>query len=177
MHMLYSLCGRRAGLALAALLIGVMAGGPAWSQAVGPGNWTAKAPMPAIRGEVEAVVFENKLYAIGGNVASNAVARNEVYDPATDRWVTRAPMPAARDHLGLGLVNGKIYTFGGFVKTIHEGATTDVFEYTPATDYLALARTAQVAARLGRHGRGQRQDPCVRRPRARQGHHHHPFGL
>ena len=134
MHVLYSLGGRRAGLALAALVIGLTAGGPAWSQAVGPGNWTAKAPMPAIRGEVEAVVFENKLYAIGGNVASNAVPRNEVYDPATDRWLARAPMPVARDHLGLALVNGKIYTFGGFVKTIHEGASIDVFEYTPATD-------------------------------------------
>ena len=93
MHVLCSPCGRRAGLALAALVIGLAAGSPAQSQAVGPGNWTAKAPMPAVRGEVGAVVFENKLYAIGGNVASNAVPRNEVYPTASVRIRTRRGPP------------------------------------------------------------------------------------
>jgi hypothetical protein len=125
----------RAVAALGAVLVALSAGAPARAQAVGPGTWTAKAPMPeGVRGEVAAVVFENKLYAIGGNVDNNAVARNEVYDPATDRWRSLAPMPVARDHLGLALVNGKIYTFGGFVKTVHEGAGTDVFEYDPASN-------------------------------------------
>ena len=125
----------RAVVALGAVLIALSAVAPARAQSVGPGTWTTKAPMPeGVRGEVAAVVFENKLYAIGGNVASNAVPRNEVYDPATDRWRSLAPMPVARDHLGLALVNGKIYTFGGFVKTVHEGAGTDVFEYDPATN-------------------------------------------
>ncbi len=67
--------------------------------------------MPAIRGEVEAVVFENKLYAIGGNVANNAVPRNEVYDPATDRWRharsdagrPRSPRPRAGERQDLYL--------------------------------------------------------------------------
>src|SRR6202790_3846296 len=121
-----------AGMALGAVVIGLSFGSPARS--VSPGTWTAKAPMPAVRGEVAAVVFENKLYAIGGNVAGSAVPRNEEYDPATDRWRARAPMPVARDHLGLAVVNGKIYTFGGFVKSVHAGAGTDVFEYDPATD-------------------------------------------
>src|ERR1700676_5567413 len=123
-----------AALMLGAALIGLSLAAPARSQTASPGAWTVKAPMPAVRGEVAAVVLANKLYAIGGNVAGNAVARNEVYDPATDRWRTLAPMPLARDHLGLAVVNGKIYTFGGFVKTVHEGAGTDVFEYDPATD-------------------------------------------
>src|SRR5438552_538508 len=107
-----SIVAWRAGMALAALVVGLSAVGPAWSQS---GTWTMKASMPAVRGEVAAAVFENKLYAIGGNVDGNAVPRNEVYDPATDRWRTLAPMPFARDHLGLALVNGRIYTFGGFV--------------------------------------------------------------
>src|SRR5207302_5392785 len=37
-------------------------------------------------------------------------------------------------HVGVALVNNKIYTFGGFVKSVHSGAGTDVFEYDPATD-------------------------------------------
>src|SRR5882757_7970263 len=122
----------RAGVALGVLLVGLSAGSPAQAQSAG--TWTAKAPMPALRGEVAAAVFQNKLYAIGGNVAGNAVPRNEEYDPATDRWRARAPMPLGRDHLGVALVNGKIYTFGGFVKTIHEGASIDVLEYNPAAD-------------------------------------------
>jgi N-acetylneuraminic acid mutarotase len=104
-----------------------------------PGTWTVKAPMPAVRGEVAAVTYQDKLYAIGGNAnsssgSSSAVPRNEVYDPATNSWRELAPMPIARDHLGLALVNGKIYTFGGFTKSVHENAGTDVFEYDPATN-------------------------------------------
>jgi N-acetylneuraminic acid mutarotase len=131
MHSFRSITAWRVGMALGALAIGLSAS-PAWSQS---GTWIMKAPMPAgVRGEVAAVVYQNKLYAIGGNVASNAVPRNEVYDPATDSWRVLAPTPVARDHLGLALVNGRIYTFGGFVKTVHDGAGTDVFEYDPAAD-------------------------------------------
>ena len=91
----------RAGMALAAIVVGLGAGTPARSQS-GPGTWTMKAPMPGgVRGEVAAVVFNNKLYAIGGNVASNAVPRNEEYDPATDHWRERAPLPKGLSHVGL----------------------------------------------------------------------------
>jgi N-acetylneuraminic acid mutarotase len=124
-----------AGMALAAILVGLSVGAPARSESGPPGTWSMKAPMPGgVRGEVSAVVFNNKLYAVGGNVASNAVPRNEEYDPATDHWRTLAPMPFARDHLGIAVLNGKIYTFGGFVKTVHSGAGTDVFEYDIASD-------------------------------------------
>ena len=125
----------RAGMALGAILIGLGAGVPARAQSSPPGTWTMKAPLPeGVRGEVSAVVSDNKLYAVGGNVASNAVPRNEEYDPATDHWRELAPMPFARDHLGIAVLNGKIYTFGGFVKTVHQGAGTDVFEYDIATN-------------------------------------------
>src|SRR5580700_9615369 len=82
MNSLRPIMAWRAAAALGGVLIALSAGTPVRAQAVGPGTWTAKAPMPeGVRGEVAAVVFENKLYAIGGNVDSNAVARNEVYDP------------------------------------------------------------------------------------------------
>ena len=93
-----------------------------------------KAPMPeGVRGEVAGIVYQNKLYAIGGNVATNAVPRNEVYDPATDKWRSLPPMPVARDHLGLALVNGKIYTFGGFVEQ-NRCPHSKCFVYDTATD-------------------------------------------
>src|SRR5579871_2127708 len=56
-----------------------------------PGAWTLKAPMPQARAEVAAVVVDNKLYVLGGNVDNAAVPGNAEYDPATDRWRERAP--------------------------------------------------------------------------------------
>ncbi|HEY7299838.1 MAG TPA: hypothetical protein VH684_18175 [Xanthobacteraceae bacterium] len=125
----------RAGLALGAILIGLGMAIPAQSQSAPPGTWAVKAPMPGgVRGEVAAVVVDGKLYAVGGNVGGNSVPRNEVYDPATGGWRELAPMPVAHDHIGLAALNGKIYTFGGFVKTVHQGASTDVFEYDIASN-------------------------------------------
>jgi N-acetylneuraminic acid mutarotase len=129
-----STLARQAGLALGAAILALGAAVSSHAQVL-PGTWTMKAPMPAgVRGEVAGAVYQDKFYAIGGNVAGNAVPRNEVYDPATNSWRELAPMPIARDHLGLAVVNGKIYTFGGFTKTVHENAGTDVFEYDPATN-------------------------------------------
>ncbi|HEY7662663.1 MAG TPA: kelch repeat-containing protein, partial [Xanthobacteraceae bacterium] len=75
------------------------------------GSWVQKTPMPAVRGEVAAAAVGGKLYALGGSVAGKAVARNEEYDPATDRWRERAPLPQARDHLGVAVLDGKILAF------------------------------------------------------------------
>ena len=99
-----------------------------------PGTWTQKAPMPAVRGEVAAAAVGDKLFALGGGVAGKAVARNEEYDPASDRWRERAPLPQPRDHLGVAAHDGKIYTFGGFTSSVHQGAGDVVFEYDPAND-------------------------------------------
>src|ERR1700741_3997543 len=125
----------RAGLALGLMVVLAAGSAPAQAQSNPLGTWTAKAPMAqGVRGEVASVVYQGKLYALGGNVGGHAVGRNEEYDPLTDRWRAGAPMPVGRDHLGVAVFNGKIYTFGGFVQSTHEGAGTDVFEYDPATD-------------------------------------------
>jgi N-acetylneuraminic acid mutarotase len=114
----------------------VLAAAPAHAQsASSPGVWTQKTPMPALRGEVAAAVVGDKLYALGGSVNRQAVARNEEYDPATDRWRERAPLPQPRDHLGVAVLDGKIYAFGGFTSSVHQGSTNVVFEYNPATDF------------------------------------------
>jgi N-acetylneuraminic acid mutarotase len=125
---------RRSAIALGAALVGLWAALPAQAQTL-VGAWTVKAPIASgKRGEVAAVAYQDKLYAMGGNVDGNAVPRNDVYDPATNSWRDIAPMPIARDHLGIALLNGKIYTFGGFTKTVHMNAGTDVFQYDPASN-------------------------------------------
>jgi len=134
MKLVSSMFSPRNAMMLGATLIAVAASAPVQAELLA-GTWAVKAPMgEGVRGEVAAVAYQDKLYAIGGNVNGNSVPRNEVYDPATNTWRSLAPMPIARDHLGLALVNGKIYTFGGFTKSVHENAGTDVFEYDPASN-------------------------------------------
>src|SRR5258708_24379789 len=99
-----------------------------------PGTWTQKTPMPAVRGEVAAAAVGDKLFALGGGVAGKAVARNEEYDPASDRWRERAPLPQPREHLGVAAHAGKIYTFGGFTSSVHQGAGALGVQYSPADD-------------------------------------------
>ncbi len=140
------------------------------------GTWTQKAPMPAVRGEVAAAAVGDKLFALGGGVAGKAVARNEEYDPASDRWQERAPLPQPRDHLGVAAHDGKIYTFGGFTSSVHQGAGDVVFEYDPANDrWRTLAPMKAPRAAVGvavlagkihvipRQGRGAKQRRCRRR--------------
>ena len=128
-------------VSVACLASGVVAGivalaAPAHPQGASPpGTWMPQTSMPALRGEVAAAVVGDKLYALGGAVNRQAVARNEEYDPATDRWRERAPLPQPRDHLGVAVVNGKIYTFGGFTSSVHQGSGDVVFEYNPASDF------------------------------------------
>src|SRR5262245_58564121 len=105
-------------LVFAAELIVAPLGAVAQSPA---GKWAQKAPMPAVRGEVAAAAVGDKLFALGGGVAGKAVARNEEYDPASDRWRERAPLPQARDHLGATGNNAKIYTCGGLPASVHPG--------------------------------------------------------
>ncbi|MCF7757963.1 hypothetical protein KQ941_26325 [Paenibacillus xylanexedens] len=55
-------------------------------------TWTVKADMPTARAGLTAVVYNNKIYAIGGyyNVGTSVLRTNkvEVYDPSTDSWTT-----------------------------------------------------------------------------------------
>ena len=89
-------------------------------------NWTIKKPMPTPRAFFAIIVYQNKIYCIGGNAGPTGV--NEVYNPATDTWQTKAPMPTARYGLQGNVVNGKIYLIGGYPS----GPINEV--YDPATD-------------------------------------------
>src|SRR3982074_3675591 len=82
---------------------------PALSQnATTPGEWMAKAPMPAIRNEVAAVAVHGKLHVLGGSIGGGQydLTRNEEYDPSTDRWRARAALPRGANHMNAVAVNG-----------------------------------------------------------------------
>ncbi len=100
------------------------------------GNWATKKTMLTPRGAHVAVVFEGKIYAMGGANGGSAMAVNEVYDPATDQWTRLAPMPTPREHLAAAVIDSLIYVVGGrrssFIGMLDNLARLEA--YSPATN-------------------------------------------
>ncbi len=84
--------------------------------------WIQKADMAFPRGEHANVVYNNKIYVLGG-ISNHATGPNqmEVYDPATDTWTPEGALPPNRyrHHItaGSSLYNGprgpEIWICGG----------------------------------------------------------------
>lgn len=109
------------------------------------GTWTFRTSMPTPRYNFATVAYQNKIYCIGGYIASDSsrigTARtgvNEVYDPVTNTWETKTSMPTPRSDLQAIVVNGKIYLMGGFItnRTSPSGYSTTALNevYDPETD-------------------------------------------
>ena len=84
--------------------------------------WRKDAPIPPgrRRGSAGAVVHDDKIYLVGGNVGGHgphatAVAWFDVFDPATGTWTALRdrPAPHARDHFQAAVVNEKLVVIGG----------------------------------------------------------------
>ncbi len=97
-------------------------------------TWVFRADMPTPRAVFAIVVYQNKIYCIGGKTSSGYTGVNEVYDPATNTWENKTAMPTARAFLQANVVNGKIYLIGGDGLD-EEYSFLNVNEvYDPATD-------------------------------------------
>ena len=122
-----------------------------WEYTPATDTWRELAPMPTKRGGGIALVYDNKIWVIGGagfhplqaedisiaaGVPHRTVNTVEVFDPATGKWETKASMNIPRNHLAGGVVNGRIYVMGGRLGSSFVGAssTDAVEEYDPATD-------------------------------------------
>jgi uncharacterized repeat protein (TIGR01451 family) len=81
------------------------------------GGWRSRTPMPTARNHGMAAAFDGKLYAMGGQVANQAVDVVEAYDPATNTWTSSlAKLPMPRQYLGSSgapIAGGIIYQIGG----------------------------------------------------------------
>ena len=76
---------------------------------------TTVASLPTKRVQLNSVVYDNKIYVIGGQL-ENTSARTgavEVYDPSSNSWTTLSSMPTARE-CDVALIDDKIYAFGGY---------------------------------------------------------------
>ena len=56
-------------------------------------SWATKAPKPNATGSVASVTVDDKIYVIGGQMAST-LCLNEIYDPMTDSWSSGVSPPA-----------------------------------------------------------------------------------
>ncbi|THD67499.1 PKD domain-containing protein [Robertkochia marina] len=68
------------------------------------------------RGSAGTVVYNNKIYLIGGNTQGHDggyVPYFDVFDPATGKWTSLPDAPRARDHFQAVVINGKLYAAAG----------------------------------------------------------------
>lgn len=78
-------------------------------------RWTSKSSMPSGRNRGGVVVYNEKIYVIGGRNSSDiSVNSVEVYDPAKNTWESLSSMPTARRSFACAEVDGKIYAIGGY---------------------------------------------------------------
>ena len=104
--------------------------------AAAEGGWTAAAPMPLARSELNAAVADGRLYVAGGIAQLGATPALQVYDPTSDSWRSLAQMPEPRHHFGMASLDGRLYVSGGY-RDLPFGADTaraEVWAYDVATD-------------------------------------------
>jgi hypothetical protein len=102
-------------------------------------SWASRAPLPAPRNHLSAVVLDGRIYALGGQLGrfegSQAQAQVDAYDPATDSWTRARDLPSGRSHVAAFALDGTIVVAGGSVNDGGSGrAITEVVRYDPRTD-------------------------------------------
>lgn len=108
----------------------------------GSASWSHAAPMPVPRNQFSTVVFDNKIYAIGGQFHHDSEQldqpRTDIYDPQTDSWSSGPTLPKGHSHAeGATFVHdGKIYMIGGHTTPAGGSKSQD-------PDILSLARGGQ----------------------------------
>ncbi len=93
-------------------------------------TWTKGTPMPTPRTDLDSVLLDGMIYAIGGYYHNGVVAQYdydvvEIYNPINDTWQTGTPMQAGRASLSACELDGMIYVMG-------DGEPFEV--YDPALD-------------------------------------------
>jgi N-acetylneuraminic acid mutarotase len=101
----------------------------AW--ALGSAKWSGAAPMPVPRNQFSTVVFDEKIYAIGGQFHHDSMQldqpRVDIYDPVTNSWSRGPDLPKGHSHAeGATFVhNDQIFMFGGHTTPAGGTKSTD----------------------------------------------------
>ncbi|MDC0920975.1 immunoglobulin domain-containing protein [Opitutales bacterium] len=78
-------------------------------------SWNFKSSMPTARYNTKLVLFENKIWAIGGKTLESSIFHTTVesYDYVSNSWQTEASLNTPRYSPTAWVANGKIYVAGG----------------------------------------------------------------
>jgi len=76
---------------------------------------TTVASLPTKRSQLNSVVYDGKIYVVGGYLGNNDMTTGvvEVYNPSSDSWTTLSSMPTARE-CDIALIDNNIYALGGY---------------------------------------------------------------
>src|SRR5690606_33472125 len=75
-------------------------------------TWTERAPLPRAEGSPAGVVFQNRIWAIGGRSGYSDFGDVYIYDAAADRWTSRPPIEP-RGTSGVVVFQDAIWLIGG----------------------------------------------------------------
>jgi DNA-binding CsgD family transcriptional regulator len=92
-------------------------------------RWQELAELPTARSGLAVAVYENQIYAIGGETGTEVTGLTEQYNVTTNTWLTLPSKPVPVADINAAVIGGKIYIPGGRLTT---GEMTDVLEsYDP----------------------------------------------
>ena len=99
---------------------------------IAPPRWQEKAPLPTARSGLAATIYENQIYAIGGETKDGVTSAVERYNVSANTWSSLTPKPVAVTDASAAVILGKIYVPGG---RLPSGMPTDILEiYDPQHD-------------------------------------------
>ena len=94
-------------------------------------RWKQLAPLPTARTGLASVLFENQIYALGGET-TQVSGSVDVYDVSNDSWQKRSSLPIPVTDLQAAVIGGLIYVPGGKTSS---GIPTDQLQiYDPVED-------------------------------------------
>jgi len=94
-----------------------------------PSRWQARAPMPVGKANIALAVYENAIYAIGGEISQGITGDTYRYLPEGDQWQRLASKPHPVSDASAVLLGEKIFVPGGRLE--NGQPTRDVEVYNP----------------------------------------------
>jgi DNA-binding CsgD family transcriptional regulator len=91
-------------------------------------RWSVRAPLPTAREGLAVAVYENQLYALGGESAAGVTGAVERFDPEGENWTPLAPKPLPVADITAAVVGGLIYVPGGRTATGEVSAVLEVYD-------------------------------------------------
>ncbi len=102
---------------------------PSPTPVISQARWEKDAELPLGRSGLALAVYENEIYAIGGQTAEGVVGTLTRYLPDGDRWETLTEKPTPVTDVGAAVVGGRLFVPGG---RLGNQAITDLLEiYDP----------------------------------------------